>query len=126
MLFIVLPSAVMSSSSLLESPAIRPGGVTTQTLLPARAAVPKAGEPFGGSLTLLAVDSGPGLSTHSTPHDAVLVCLQGAAEVDLGGATHALVPGDALHMDAGAPHAVRAANGQQCRLLLAKARAASS
>ena len=112
-------------SSLLESPAVRPGGVTTQTLLPTRAAVPAAGEPFGGSLTALCIDGGSGLSPHSTPHDAVLVCLQGAAEVDLGGETHTLLPGAALHMPANATHAVRAPQGI-CRMLLVKSRAAST
>jgi quercetin dioxygenase-like cupin family protein len=39
----------------------------------------------------------------------VLIALQGAAEVDLGGDTHQLLPGHALFMPAGATHAVRAA-----------------
>jgi len=111
-------------TSLLEAPPMRPGGVTTQTLLPSRAAVPAAGEAFGGALTLLVFDAGASLPPHSTPHDAVLIGMQGAAEVDLGGETHQVLPGHALHMPAGATHAVRAAQGP-CRMLLAKARAAS-
>ena len=112
-------------TSLLDAPPMRPGGVTTQTLLPSRAAVPAAGEALGGALTLLVFDGGASLPPHSTPHDAVLIALQGAAEVDLGGDTHQLLPGHALFMPAGATHAVRAAQGP-CRVLLAKARAAST
>jgi len=108
---------------LLDAPAIRPGGVATQTLLPQRGAVPAAGASFGGALTLLALDAGAELAPHSTPHDAVLVGLQGAVEVELEGVKHELLPGLALFMPGGAQHAVRATQGQ-CRLLLAKARAA--
>ncbi len=60
----------------------------------------------GGSVTLFAFDSGEGLSEHTAPFDALVVGVEGEAEIRLDGAAHTLGEGDALLMPANVPHAV--------------------
>jgi quercetin dioxygenase-like cupin family protein len=60
----------------------------------------------GGSVTLFAFDGGEGLSEHTAPFDALVIGVEGKAEVPVGGVRHAVTEGDALLMPAGIPHAV--------------------
>ncbi len=60
----------------------------------------------GGSVTLFAFDSGEGLSEHTAPFDALVIGVEGEAEIRLDGASHTLGEGDALLMPANVPHAV--------------------
>ena len=60
----------------------------------------------GGSVTLFAFDKGEGLSEHTAPFDALLVGVEGEAEVPIGTTTHRLGEGQSLLIPAGAPHAL--------------------
>jgi quercetin dioxygenase-like cupin family protein len=60
-------------------------------------------------LTLFQFAAGQELSEHTSKARALVQVLTGACRITVGGATHALKPGDLLHLPPGAPHAVAAA-----------------
>lgn len=60
----------------------------------------------GGSVTLFAFDGDEGLSEHTAPFDALVIGVEGRAEIPVGGVRHEVTEGDALLMPAGIPHAV--------------------
>ena len=59
-----------------------------------------------GSVTLFAFDSDEGLSEHTAPFDALVVGVEGKAEILIGGVAYTLAEGDTLLMPANVPHAV--------------------
>ena len=59
-----------------------------------------------GTVTLFAFDEGQGLSEHTAPYDALIVGVDGRAEVVLDGVRHTVGEGDCLLMPAHVPHAV--------------------
>jgi quercetin dioxygenase-like cupin family protein len=61
-----------------------------------------------GSVTLFAFDRGEGLSEHTTPHDALVVVLDGRAEITVLGGVHTVGEGEAILLPGGEPHAVSA------------------
>jgi len=61
-----------------------------------------------GSVTLFAFDKGEGLSEHSAPFDAMVLILDGKAEITIGGKPNALQAGEAIIMPANIPHALKA------------------
>ncbi len=61
-----------------------------------------------GTVTLFAFDETEGLSEHSAPYDALLILLEGDAEIQVGGEPHRLREGQCIVLPAGVPHAVRA------------------
>ena len=70
----------------------------------------------GASVTLFAFDAGEGLSEHSTPFEALVLVLEGALTLTIGGTPVEATPGTIVRMPAQVPHAVRAA--QPARMLL--------
>jgi quercetin dioxygenase-like cupin family protein len=58
----------------------------------------------GGTLTVFAFDEGQGLTEHSNPNDATLLLLEGTLKVLIGAESHALHPGECLHLPATIPH----------------------
>lgn len=60
----------------------------------------------GGSVTLFAFDGGEGLSEHTAPFDALVIGVEGSADLQVGGAGYRLAEGDTLLMPANVPHAV--------------------
>jgi len=74
----------------------------------------------GGSVTLFAFDQGQELSEHTTPHDALVLLIDGEAEIRIGGTPHRLKQGEVLLLPAGIPHAVKAT--ARFRMLLAMLR----
>jgi quercetin dioxygenase-like cupin family protein len=60
----------------------------------------------GGSVTLFAFDGGEGLSEHTAPFDALVIGVEGAADVALGSVVHRVGEGETLLMPANVPHAV--------------------
>lgn len=75
------------------------GSVVSRTLL----------KSAGGSLTLFAFAEGESLSEHTTPHDAVVLVIDGLARITVGGQVHEVSAGGSLLMPANVPHAVHAA-----------------
>lgn len=61
-----------------------------------------------GSVTLFAFDRGQGLSEHSVPHDALVLLVEGRAQITVGGTPRELAGGDTILMPANVPHAVQA------------------
>ena len=62
----------------------------------------------GGTVSLFAFDQGEGLSEHTAPFDALVLVLEGVAEIRIGGTPHRLGKDDFILMPAGVPHALRA------------------
>ena len=61
-----------------------------------------------GNITLFAFDKGEGLSEHTAPFDAMVLVLDGKAEVTIGGNPNKLQAGEAIIMPANVPHALKA------------------
>ncbi|MFO8080346.1 MAG: cupin domain-containing protein [Armatimonadota bacterium] len=61
-----------------------------------------------GTVTLFAFGAGQGLSEHTTPYDALVQVLDGAARITIGGTDHAVEAGEMLIMPADIPHALHA------------------
>ena len=60
----------------------------------------------GGSVTLFAFDAGEGLSEHTAPYDALVIGVEGRAEISIGGKANSVRAGDALLLPMNIPHAV--------------------
>ena len=61
-----------------------------------------------GNVTLFAFDEGEGLSEHSTPHDVLVLVLDGSARITIDGVDHSTRSGEALLLPADIPHALYA------------------
>ena len=62
----------------------------------------------GGTVTLFAFDGGQELSEHSTSFEAMVVVLDGAAEMTVANRRYTVKQGETLMLPAGVPHAVKA------------------
>jgi quercetin dioxygenase-like cupin family protein len=60
-----------------------------------------------GTVTLFAFDENQGLSKHSTPFDAIVQMIEGAAEITIGETIFNLGAGDMIIMPANIPHALQ-------------------
>jgi quercetin dioxygenase-like cupin family protein len=69
-----------------------------------------------GTVTLFAFDRGEGLSEHTAPFDALVIVLDGEAEITIAGKAHILAAGETILMPANQPHALRA--GQPFKMML--------
>lgn len=74
----------------------------------------------GGSITVFAFDQGEGLSEHTTPFDAVLMVIEGEAEVDIDRTTYTVREGEGILLPANRPHAVRAIRSFKMMLVMIK------
>jgi quercetin dioxygenase-like cupin family protein len=70
----------------------------------------------GGNVTLFAFDKGQGLTEHTSPFDALVLVLDGAFTLTIGGTPTRAVPGTIVRMPADVPHAVDA--DESSRMLL--------
>ena len=61
-----------------------------------------------GSVTLFAFDRGQELSEHTTPYDALVVIVDGEAEITISGRAHRVKQGELIVMPANQPHALKA------------------
>jgi quercetin dioxygenase-like cupin family protein len=61
-----------------------------------------------GTVTLFAFDKGEGLSEHTAPFDALVLVLDGIAEISIAGNPALVRQGETLIMPADKPHALRA------------------
>lgn len=78
----------------------------------------------GGNLTLFAFDAGQGLEEHTSPFDALVMVLEGAMVLTIGGAAVPATPGSIVRMPGGVPHALSAP--QATRMLLIMLREAKA
>lgn len=61
-----------------------------------------------GNVSLFAFDKGQQLSEHTAPFDAMLMVVEGKAEIVIGGESNHLVAGDTIIMPANISHSVKA------------------
>ena len=69
----------------------------------------------------ICVSQGEGLSEHTAPFDALVICAEGEAEIEISGEKYRLQEGETITMSANAPHAVRAASDFKMLLVMIKA-----
>jgi len=74
----------------------------------------------GGNLTLFAFDAGQGLTEHTSPFDALVLVLEGALTLTIGGAVVHATPGTVVRMPADVPHAVDAPAAARMLLVMIK------
>lgn len=63
-----------------------------------------------GTVTVFAFDKGQGLSEHSAPFDAMVLIIDGEAEITISGVKHTVKAGEMIIMPADEPHALQAVN----------------
>jgi quercetin dioxygenase-like cupin family protein len=85
---------------------VQPGAVVSRTLVDRSA----------GTVTLFAFDTGQGLSEHTAPFDALVLCLEGEADITISGTSFRLRKGQMIIMPASEPHALQAQS--QFKMLL--------
>jgi quercetin dioxygenase-like cupin family protein len=68
------------------------------------------------NVTLFAFDARQGLEEHTSPFDALVLVLEGALELTIGGAGVRATPGTIVRMPGGVPHALEAP--EPARMLL--------
>jgi quercetin dioxygenase-like cupin family protein len=75
----------------------------------------------GGTVTLFAFDQGEGLSEHTAPFDALVVVLDGEADIEIAGESFKVRPGETITLPANRPHAVKAAAKFKMLLIMIRA-----
>lgn len=91
-----LPSAeAIAAAGILQ---YQEGAVVSRTVL-------KEG---AGSVTIFAFDEGQGLTEHTSPFDALVYVLEGAAEISVAGKPIDAKAGDLIWMPANQPHGLKA------------------
>ena len=103
------PSAALALDALVTT---TPGGVASRVLA----------KTTGGNVTLFAFDRGQGLEEHTSPFDALVLVLDGALALTIGGEKLVAEPGTVVLMPGGVPHALDAP--QAARMLLVMLREA--
>lgn len=73
-----------------------------------------------GTVTLFAFGKGEGLSEHTAPFDALVICIEGEAEIQISGQKYRLQEGETIIMPANQPHAVQAASDFKMLLVMIK------
>ncbi len=72
----------------------------------------------GGNVTLFAFDTGQELSEHTAPFDALILVLEGALRLTIGGKEVRATPGTLVRMPAQVPHALEALEPTRALLLM--------
>ncbi len=75
----------------------------------------------GGTITLFAFGEGEGLSEHTAPFDALVVIIEGEADIEIAGESFHLHEGETITLPANRPHAVRAASNFKMLLTMIRA-----
>lgn len=75
-----------------------------------------------GSVTLFAFDAGQGLTEHTSPFDALILVLDGAVTLTIGGSPVQATPGTITRMPANVPHALAAAAASRLLLVMLRDR----
>jgi quercetin dioxygenase-like cupin family protein len=99
---------VMAQGALVQ---YQPGAVVSRTIV-------KTG---GGSVTAFAFDGGQELSEHMTPFEALVLIVEGEAEISLAGVPFRVSTGQLLRLPGGQPHAVKALTRLKMILVMMRA-----
>jgi quercetin dioxygenase-like cupin family protein len=105
-----IPAAQALSLSRLITPTA--GGIASRVLA----------RTDGGSVTLFAFDAGQGLEEHTAPFDALVIVLEGALALTIGGTAVRATPGSIVRMPGGVPHAVDAPEPTRMLLVMLRER----
>jgi len=92
--------------SLVDLVSYQTGSVVSKTLI----------EKKTGTVTLFAFDKGEGLSEHTAPFDAMVLVLDGMAEISIAGNPVKVRQGEMIIMPGNKPHALRAV--EQFKMML--------
>jgi len=96
---------------LAESIEYQEGGVVSREIISRKT----------GTLTIFAFDRGQGLSEHTAPFDATVLCVEGELEITISGRPHRLTHGDLLIMPANQPHSLHALKPVKMLLIMIRA-----
>lgn len=77
-----------------------------------------------GSTTLFAFDAGQSLAEHSAPYEALVVVIEGAITITVGGVPAQATAGTVVYMPANVPHALEATAVSRLLLVMLRATAA--
>lgn len=105
------PEDLAGAVSQSEMVQYQTGAVVSRTLLKSP----------GGTVTAFAFDAGEGLSEHTAPFDALVLMIEGEAEVSISGKPHHVRAGQLLKLPAGQPHAVKATTRFKMFLVMIRA-----
>ena len=75
----------------------------------------------GGTVTAFAFDAGEGLSEHTAPFDALVLMIEGEAEISISSKPYRVQGGQLLKLPARQPHAVKAVTAFKMLLVMIKA-----
>ena len=75
----------------------------------------------GGSVTAFAFDVGQALSEHRTPFEALMLVIEGEAEILVADTAHRVSAGQLVRLPGGEPHAVKALTQAKMILILLRA-----
>lgn len=75
----------------------------------------------GGTVTLFAFAENEGLSEHTAPFDALVLALDGEAEIKIAGENFTVRQGETITLPADRPHAVRATKRFKMLLIMIRA-----
>jgi quercetin dioxygenase-like cupin family protein len=73
-----------------------------------------------GTVTAFAFDKGQQLSEHAAPFDALVIGLDGAADITIAGKVNPVEKGEMIIMPAGIPHALMAVSNFKMLLVMIK------
>ena len=73
-----------------------------------------------GTVTAFAFDEGEQLSEHTAPYDAMVIDLDGEADITIGGKANRIKPGEMVIMPAAVPHALNAVTRFKMLLVMIK------
>lgn len=74
-----------------------------------------------GTVTMFSFDEGEGLSEHTAPYDAMVLVVDGEAEITVAGKDSTVRAGEMMILPAGKPHALRAASRFKMLLIMIRA-----
>ena len=75
----------------------------------------------GGTITMFAFGENEGLSEHTAPCDALVVVIEGEADIEIAGESVRLHEGETITLPANRPHAVRAVANFKMLLIMIRA-----
>ena len=104
------PNANSPVETLADLTPYQPGSVVSKMI------VKKA----TGTVTSFAFDTGELLSEHTTPFDAMIIGVDGVADVTIAGLSHRVAAGQLLRLPGGQPHSVRAVTQFKMLLVMLK------
>lgn len=105
------PNELEGVVALAELVQYQPGAVVSRMIVKKSA----------GMVTAFAFDQGEGLSEHTATFDALVLLIEGEADISIAGVPHRISAGQLLRLPAGRPHALKAVTRFKMLLVMVKA-----